>query len=103
MDVRGWTDKKKDSHAASIDVLTAKVAADVSKLERNALKRSKTGAGAGAVAGTPVQALPHSIAEILALTESKRFPARPHPPARMCTSLERMRPLGWCASVCHTW
>jgi hypothetical protein len=69
MDVRGWTDKKMDSHAASIDVLTAKVAADASKLEQNALKRSKT--AAGAVAEAPVQALPMKEGETSRLKEGE--------------------------------
>ncbi len=56
MDVSGWTEKKKESHAASIEVLTAKVAADASKLGQNAMKRSKTGAAAAATA--PVRASP---------------------------------------------
>ena len=47
MDVSSWTQKKKDSCAASIELLTVKVAADATKLEQQALKRSKTGAARG--------------------------------------------------------
>jgi hypothetical protein len=56
MDVNGWTEKKleKDNHASSIELLTVKVVADASKLEQNALKRSKTGVGVGSSA--PVRA-----------------------------------------------
>ncbi len=50
MDVSCWTEKKKESHASSIEVLTAKFAADASKLGLNAMKRSKTGAAAAAAA-----------------------------------------------------
>ena len=37
MDVSSWTEKKRESHASSIEILSARVAADVAKLEQSAL------------------------------------------------------------------
>ena len=51
MDTSGWTEKKKQNHATSIETLTVKVAADKNKSEQQ-LKRSKT------LASAPLRASP---------------------------------------------
>jgi hypothetical protein len=72
MDVSSWTEKKRETHASSIDILAVTVAADVSKLEQNALKRSKTGAGAAEGAATPVRASPMKDGETRRLIYARR-------------------------------
>jgi hypothetical protein len=70
MDVSSWTEKKRESHASSIELLALKVAADESTLEQNALKRSKSGAGAGAAA--PVRSSPMKDAETRRLIYARK-------------------------------
>ena len=64
LDVSSWSGKKKEIHARNIEILTARVAANTTKLKKSTLKRSKSFAVAqGVEIVTVVRAPPRNEGE----------------------------------------